>query len=266
MANNNPNYTVTIQQAADGSVKGSQGITVSAPMPDSFTFDTRSEYQAPYAQGLFGNGAISNLAKLGGLRLTTQALTAQIWQGSTETELGLELEFHAETDPDLEVRQPILSLLRLSTASIDPSTGALKSPGPQVNIDDAGQITADAGNQLANTGKQIGNALISVLRPARLNSENNSFNGRNSSSTPPQVQSGLGGAEYWKNRIRNQISIQIGRYAFFDSVVISNVQKTYGHQIHGPTGLPMYAKVSFQFKPLFLLVQGDLDQIFALGQ
>lgn len=273
MANNNTSYSVIIQQAADAGLKGPKSVTVTAYLPGSFNFDTRAEYQAPFSQGLFGNGTLSNLAKLGGMRLTTQALTAQIWQGSTETELSLDLEFHAETDPILEVRKPILDLMKMATASIDNSTGMLKAPGPQVNIDQLGKLAGDAASQLGASASTLANALGSAagsffggpsttVQQGTLNSQDANLNGKNNTSTPTITNGGLGGSQYWKNLIRNQISIRIGKYAFFDSVVITNVQKTYEHQIDTETGLCMYAKVAMSFKPLFLIVQADLDNIF----
>ncbi len=251
MSNNNPNYTVIIKQTADPSQKGTKGIEIVAPMPDSFMFDTKSEYATPYAQGLFGgsSGMMAQLGKvagqLGGMRLTSQALTAQLWQGSTETSLSLELEFHAETDPDLDVRQPILALMRMATASIDPTSGLLTSPGPSITLDSAGAVASGLFSATKNTvtgqppkqGALVGEGTTNATAVS-------------------------GSVKSLKETIRNQISIQIGRYAFFDSVVISNVQKTYSHQIDSKTGLPMHAKVSFTFSPLFLVVQSDLTNIF----
>jgi hypothetical protein len=269
MATQNPNYSVIIQQAADAGLKGPKSVTVVASLPATFAFDINAEYQAPFAQGILGGGgALSSIAKLGGLRLTTQALTAQIWQGSTENELSLDLEFQSETDPDLDVRQPILKLIKMTAASVDPSTGMLKSPGPQINIDATGQIASDAGSSLKNSLSTVGNAFggsgSGGAVQGSLNSQDSSTNGKNNTNTAPVTNGGLGGADYWKNIIRNQISIKIGRYAFFDSVVITNVQKTYENQIDTDTGLATYARVNLRFKPLFLLLQSDIEQIFAL--
>lgn len=263
MANiNNLNYSVIIQQAPDPSSTSTTGAIVVASLPDSFTFDTAAEYAAPFAQGLFGNGMAANIAKLAGIKLTVQALTAQIWQGSTETSLGLDLEFHAETDADLDVRQPILTLLKMATASADSLTGFLKSPGPNIDLSSINSVGSTVGGQAV--AQLTGGTTVTgiAVRPGRLNAQGQALNGQNASAGTPAVKNGLGSAEYWKSQISNQISIQIGSYAFFDSIVITNVQKTYGHTLDD-NGLPMYAKVQIQFKPLFLLVQADLDNIFS---
>ncbi len=266
MANNNPNYLIIIKQTVDPANPGLPGPVVIAPMPDSLAFDSSSEYETPFAQGLFGKSDVTQLASAAGIRLTTQALTAKIWQGSSENDLSLELDFHAETDPDVEVRQPILTLLKMATASIDTATGMLKAPGPRIDITDTGKILSEGASTLANEASQVASALGSVFgltKQGTLNSQTANLNG-SSAASKPAANGGLGGSQFWKGVIRNQISVQIGNYAFFDSVVIKNVQKTYSHQIDARTGLPMHAKVSIRFAPLFLVTQEDLDQIFRI--
>ena len=253
MANNNPNYIVTIKQVPDPQNPSVEGITVVAPMPDTFDFDAASSYEAPYSQGLFGNGPIAQLGKLAGLKLTTQAFTAQIWQGSTETALRLTLEFHTETDPNLDVRTPILNLMKLTTPSIDPSSGLLTSPGPQLNFD---QFVA-VGTAAIKGGINAATAAYNKLSNAKTATMTSS-----GTTTPKTTPGSPGQAQFWKSFLRNQVSIRIGNYAFFDSVVITDVHKTYSHQIDALTNLPLHAKVDIQFKPLFLLVQSDLDKIF----
>ncbi len=254
---NNPNYTVIIKQVADPQNKGAKGVEVIAPMPESFMFDTKSDYATPYAQGLFsgGSGMLAQLGKaagqLGGIRLTSQALTAQLWQGSTETALGLELEFQTESDPDVDVRQPILALMRMCTAAINKESGMLISPGPSITLDSAGAVVSNVFSAAKNaiTGEPP--------KQGSLAPEATAQNGRGETQSASVTA--------LKKTIKNQISIQIGRYIFFDSVVISNVQTTYSNQIDDKTGLPIHAKVALSFTPLFLVVQSDLVNIFGGG-
>lgn len=272
---NNTNYIVTVKQVVDPTKPNEPGPCVIAPLSDSLSYDSSSEYSQPYAQGLFGGGGSSSTsmasrvasiggkilkgaAPLMGIRLTAQALTAQIWQGSSESDLTLDIDFAAESDPDLEVRQPLLTLLKMATASVDAATGMLKSPGPNLDLRDAGKIAI--GGALTTRDAVVGVG----QRTGVINGENANLNGKSMSNSPPAKVGGLGGAQFWKSVVRNQISIQIGNYAFFDSVVILNVQKTYAHQLDALTGLPMYAKASIRFKPMFLVTQTDLDEIFAL--
>lgn len=265
----NPDYLVIVKQVPDPSNPGITGPTVTAPLPESFAYDTASEYATPFAQGMLGAGNAATALSSLGVRLTTQAMTAQLWQGASENDLSLELDFQTYDDPDADVRQPVLTLLKLAAASVDSATGLLRSPGPRLSLEDTGKIASSAGSTLLSEAKQVGSALGSVLgitgirTDKGLNGPNANLNSNQQANTPPTTQNGLGGAQYWKSVVRNQISVQIGRYAFFDSVVILSAQDTWSNQIDARTGLPLHAKVSIRFKPLFLVTQDDLDQIFA---
>lgn len=267
---NNPDYLIIIKQVPDPSKPGVAGPTVTAPLPESFAYDTASEYATPFAQGMLGSGNAATALSSLGIRLTTQAMTAQLWQGATENDLGLELDFQTYDDPDADVRQPVLTLLKLAAASVDSATGLLKSPGPRISLEDTAKIASSSGSTLLTEAKQVGGALGSILgisgsirTDKGLNGPNSNLNSNQQANSPPTTQNGLGGAQYWKSVVRNQISVQIGRYAFFDSVVILTAQETWSNQIDARTGLPLHAKVSIRFKPLFLVTQDDLDQIFA---
>lgn len=266
MANNNPNYQVIIQQIADPSTKSPSGISIVANLPESFAFDSTSTYETPYAQGIFGAGA-NAAAAFTGTRLTTQAQTARIWQGATDSELMLDLEFFAENDPDADVIQQTLNLLKLSAPTIDPQTGMLRSPGPQLVLNDAGQLTSNLADSLKASGASVTKSVKDLLgygnkvQQGAMKGQNATTASSGTSTEPPQP-SAAGTADFWKRQVRNQISIRIGRYAFFDSVVIMNVQKTYVHNLDARTGQPLHAKVSIRFAPLFLLTQDDIVNIF----
>jgi hypothetical protein len=266
MPNNNPNYQVIIQQTADPSAKTPTGISIVANLPENFAFDSTSSYETPYAQGIFGAGA-NAAAAFTGTRLTTQAQTARIWQGATDSDLMLDFEFFAENDPDADVMQKTLNMLRLTAPTIDPQTGMLRSPGPQLVLNDAGQLSTNLVTSTGNSLKQVGNAAASLVgfgnkvQQKNMNGANANLSATGVSNTPPQPDA-AGTADFWKRQVRNQISIKIGRYAFFDSVVIMNVQKTYSHNLDALTGQPLHAKVSIRFAPLFLLTQDDIVNIF----
>jgi hypothetical protein len=248
----NPNYAVTI-------VQDSSKTYVTAPLPETFAYDTQADYQAPFSQGVFGSGAMGSLLRVAGVRLTSQILTAQIWQGSTDTTLSLELDFHADSDAEKDVQQPILKLLKLATASV--KNNLLVAPGPSLNPEAASAILADTVDQVKRTGQFAANLATGNLTPAQLTPATSQLNGANQSQAN---QAGFATKENFSKYISNQISIQIGRYAFFDSIVVTNVQKTYTSAIDEATGFPTHAKVRIDFKPLFLVVQSDLDDIFKM--
>lgn len=259
--NQNSDYQVVIQSSSrdDG-----RSIIVQAPMPESFVFDSSSNFEAPFAQGLFS----ANILKLGaaamGYRSAVQAMTVQLWQGTNDTELGLELEFQTETNPMLDVRKPILDLLKLTVPIVDPATGLMQSPGPHLdpNAQEALQTGADAVASLKDTALSAGRAFVESVgaKIGVLNNTSKSSNdgNNNNNKQPPN----LGSAAYWKSRIKNPVSIRIGNYMYFDLVVITNVHQTYVSNIDKLTGFPHHVKVAVRFKPLFMITQQDLDNIF----
>lgn len=285
----NENYTVTIMQYPKGGT-ATGAITIQAPMPESFMYDAASQYAAPFSAGLTGNQMIDTILRVGiAARLITQSLTAQFWQGSTETELGLELELQAESDPDKEVRQKILQLLKLTTPSTK-TGGLLTSPGPKIGAALIKQVLADSeakakslfngtaatDSSISNVGTgassststtpSLANNIVAQGQQktgALTNPEQTISNGtqKQASSQDASTNPTFGSADYFNQYIDDRISIKIGNYAIFNSVVITNVQVTYESQFD-INGLPHYARVAVRFKPLFMVVQSDLDKIF----
>lgn len=302
MANSvvNENYTITIMQYPTSSA---DPVTIQAPMPESFMYDAASQYSAPFTGGLTGNQMIDTILRVGlAARLVTQSLTAQFWQGSTETELGLEIEFQAERDPDLEVRQQVLKLLRLTTPTSD-RAGLLTSPGPKIGkellekmmndaregiglgpeYDKAAQTVNPATNQqqstssgmnIPGTGPNLNGSFVASsnpnVGPGQLNTcgmkDPSAVVTNGSQNTSPQNTDGqeatFGTADYFNQYIEDRISIKIGNYMFFNSVVVTNVQTTFESQFD-VNGLPHYARVAVRFKPLFMVTQNDLTKIFS---
>ncbi len=260
----NPNYLVTIMSVLDS--PGVPHVEVTAPMPESFMYDAAVQYDSPFTQALTGNVMIDTILRVGvAAKLVTQAMTAQIWQGSTETELGLELEFQAEIDPATEVRDQIMALLRLVTPSTD-FEGLITSPGPKIDsaimqdFVSAGSRALDVIGDAFSSGSLPGAKEVGSILNTSTTSTSGAGNG--TATAQPSSNQTLGTVDYYKSKVRDQISIRVGNYAFFDSVVITSVQKTYESQFDAVTGLPYYAKVAIRFKPLFMVTQADLTKIF----
>ena len=272
----NTNYTVLIQQSATANP-----ITVEAPMPDSFAFDVGASYETPLPQGFSSNKLINLGASLLGTRLAVQAMSAQLWAGNTDTELSVEVQFHTETDPVADVRTPIVNLLKLTMPSISPSTGFLVSPGPSFdasfipNVIGSGAIGAvgsSLGAVFGGLTGAIGNTLKSAVNQITggsstpgsfTNTSTQTNDGANNTVPAPLTQNpSLGSAAYWNTKIKNKISIRVGNYLYFDSVVITRVGITAASNFDAQTGLPHHARVAIAFKPLFMLVQSDLDTLF----
>jgi hypothetical protein len=264
MSGINPLYRITIIGYSPNGVQGAGNhVIVEAPMPESFKFDTQSAYAPMLPQGVT-SGSVATAMAAFGVRLAVPALTAQLWQGSSEINLNLSLEFHTESDPVADVQTPILNLNRLVMPSINSSTGLLQSPGPSLNFNQLTTIAKNAGTSLANTASNITGIGKAAPQSSSMNNTSTSTNSgvgtavNQSSTQNPQ----LGTSQYWKTQIANQISIRIGRYMFFDSVVITDVQQTFMSNIDAITGLPHHATVDITFRPLFMLTVEDLASVF----
>jgi hypothetical protein len=272
-------YIVTIIQNSN------PAIVVEAPIPDSFWFDVGATYEQMLPQGFTNNKVVNTAAALTGTRLAVQALTAQLWAGNTDSELSMELEFHTETDPVQDVRTPIVNLLKLTMPTIDTKSGFLGSPGPQIDFSKAGTVFSDAVNSVASdaggllgglasgmastvsaAAKEVGSYLGfgTAPKPASLQDSNAQPSDGNNDAISKSLQQNpnLGTAKYWNTMIKNKISISIGNYLYFDSVVITRVSQTFASNFDAQTGLPHNVRVAVAFKPLFMLAQEDLDTLF----
>jgi hypothetical protein len=266
----NTDYLVIIQQ---------NGVSVQAPMPEAFMFDTEASFNTPLPQG-FGNPLFTGVAAAFGTRLVVQSLTAQLWEGNSSAELSMELDFHTETDPVNDVRVPLLNLLKMTMPTISSTTGLLNSPGPQLDLAALGQLAKDTLQSSGQIASGIGGATMSTVKntwdhvknalgnnppvQSSLNNSNNTTNDGNNTNVNSSLKKNpeLGTAAYWKSQIKNQISIQIGNYLFFDSVVVTRVSQTFSSNFDAITGLPHHVRVNVGFRPLFMLVQQDLDNLF----
>jgi hypothetical protein len=271
----NSNYIVHIQQNSN------PAIVIEAPMPESFAFDVGATYEQMLPQGLVNNNVLNIAAAATGTRLAVQALTAQLWAGNTDSELSFELDFHTEVDPVQDVRTPIVNLLKLTMPTINTKSGFLGSPGPQIDLTKAGAafstgVTSAIGSSIGSVLGSIKDAAVDFAQSAlpsvfgtpskqgQMNDTNaQTTDGANSTIVKSLEQKpSLGTASFWNSIIKNKISIAIGNYLYFDSVVITRVSQTFASNFDAATGLPHHVRVSIAFKPLFMLAQEDLDTLF----
>lgn len=241
-------------------VSSEQKIYISAWLPETVGVDVSANYEAPYAQGL---GAVDSkfgaLAQFIGMNLTTQALTAQIWQGGSFINFQLPFIFQAESSAEEEVMKPIKDLLRLAMPKDPSGGGILEAPGPHVNIKKLAAVGGEEAKQglseltgylgslskMIDTGKQIkANPLgsASALKDAANN-------------VARKVSTAL------VNSIVNNISLVIGQFLFFPSVVITDVSPTFD-VVLSPTGTPMRATVNVGFRTFYIPTDKDIEVMF----
>lgn len=274
----NQNYLVQIiQYGAPGSAP-TRNIT--APIPESVNFELNAEYTMPFPQSIGDNSKLIRMgSQLMGMKLAVQALTAQLWAGSTTGDLSFALEFFTESDPETDVRQPVLNLMKLVTPSIS-QEGLMFSPGPQLDFTQLGAIAVDgAKNFITDLGtvglsafkaaKNVGVGAYNQLTGKTPTTGTMSSGETQTASSTSAFSSGalkqnpqLGTAEYWKNQVTNRIQIRLGNYLFFDNVVVTHIGNVFTSNFDAQTGLPHHVVVQVNFRPMFTLTQEDLDNVF----
>lgn len=271
----NPNYLVQIIQYGEpGSASPTTAVT--APVPESVEFAVNAEYSTVLPQSMASSDIVNGAAAMMGMKLAVQAMTAQLWNGSTNGNLSINLEFTTETDPIQDIRAPVLALTKLATPSIH-DTGFMQSPGPQLDFSTLSSVGKDILNNAQQSGSAVVNAAekisgsvmgipIGKVTQGTMSQANKQLAGgtgvTDAASTKTDPSTSTSSAAYWKNKITNLIQIRIGNYLFFDNVIIDKVANVFTSNFDPQTGLPHHVVVSVQFRPMFTLTQNDLEDIF----
>ena len=249
-------------------------------LSESFSYSAGAQYDSPF-QTVVGSG-LAPLLSLGGVKVMPPVLTGQVWSGSETPELSIEVELTADTDPLLEIRDPIVNLLKLVTPRLGNGGASMLSPGPYVDAKKVwdqlrkvfpivnklplGQSKSSGEGTQAATEQKTGTVnrrAAAKNKPAVKPGETlDTSKGEGSTPDEDALSKAVAAADQRiRNTITNQISISIGQYIYFPSVVITNVECEFHNQI-GPGGWPMQATVSITFKPMFLPTQPDLATMF----
>ena len=215
-----------------------QGILVEAWLPESVGADVHSEYDAPFAQGLGGDSRLAQLAKLSGISLTTQALSVQVWQGASYINFTLPFIFSAETSAETDVMRPIMDLMRLTMPTESSAGGLFKAPGPRL---DPSKLIGGAKDTLVSIGGGLSEN-IDVIK--RLTSD---FTTSNAISSAEKSADNLLApvSKAIVNSVVNNISLSLGKFLYFPSVVVTDISPQYD-VIIGEDGNPMRATVNVE--------------------
>lgn len=257
-----PEYTVIISCP-------NLGITLAAVMPDTFDLSTSANYGTPFSDLLDkipGSDIAKKSASSFGYSLTTKILSAKVWQGTSSTEFSLKLIFQAETDEIAEVIEPVIKLHLLTTPRTDSEFGLLRAPGPRFNA------ATSLEGVLSSLGSAAGSAVDAVTGAFK-----SAFSDRGTLTNAVQsgVSSFMSGASNAASSmsaglaqgVTNQISLQIGKFLLFDSVIIKDVNvshilqpvgKDYGYS----SGNMQRAEVTVTFETFFNLTSDDIGKIW----
>jgi hypothetical protein len=207
---NNANYLAVISCT-------DKNISVSANLPQEFSMDMHANYEEAFSQGLSGllGGKAESVGKamrLLGMQLTTKALTAQVWQGSTEVAFSLPLIFQVESSED-DVLIPLQKLYSLLLPTESAAGGLLEAPGPVVDLAKLKSQSIDFDTS-GLTGLDLTKGASGLVNSA-LSSADNFKN-----TAGKGLQSFTNA---FTSSIKNNISLSIGSRIRLPSVVITSI-------------------------------------------
>lgn len=234
--------------AAEAQYNGQTGLIIEAWLPETLSTDITATYESPLAQGL--NGAMPGLgavARFMGVNLTTQALTTQVWQGGGHIHFSIPFIFQAETDATMEVIEPLKQLFSLTLPQdIGGGGGLLTAPGPHI---DATKMPAGAVNATVGTLSDAGSVVMSTLKGQFAQAQ------QKAQALLAPVSKAL------VNSVKNNISLHIGQFMYFPSVIIKDVSPTFD-VILATDKNPMRVSVNVNFETFYIPTNQDLDAMF----
>lgn len=252
-----------------------RGIYIEGDVPEEIMFDVSAEYSAPFSEGLIGGEKLNTGMRMLGMSLTNQAMTAQVWQGSTSVRFSIPLIFQAELNPLKDVVTPLRDLLRLTMPIEDEDGALLEAPGPRWDLEKMEQAFGNMERQM--TSSETTEKVNRSWSDDASNIKNNLF-ARDEVGTMRSVlglsKSIRGTAnlisssfsEGVRTALTNNISLQIGKYLFFESVVIVDVSQTATSQPERNTGIFMRSEAQVTFQTFMVPTQRDLDSIYPAYQ
>lgn len=236
-----------------------QDILVEAWLPEQVGNDVNANYEPPFAQGIGGDGQVANALKLAGLSLTTQALTVQVWQGGSYINFSLTFIFQAENSGKDDVMTPIKNLMRLMMPKESSPGGLLRAPGP--HLDPKKSLTNATVNKIVSSGADaltdLGNAVTGLFKSG--SGINGQGFGTQVSNAADKLAQPISSAIV--NSVTNNISLYLGQFQYFPSVVVTDVSPTFD-VVLGPDNNPVRASVVVAFRTYYVPTENDLELMF----
>lgn len=260
-------------------------IHLVADGPQEFSFSTSSNYDSPYqsmveerinqaVNKLPGGGFAGGMIQASGTKFFTQALTAKVWTGASDTIINVPMVFQAETDADADVLSPLMKLMFLSMPREDIEGGLLSSPGPvfdfgglfsgstPAGIPNGGPGAAvnafskaksavtemiDSGSKILNAGGSVGAGL-----DAATSAVGKALN-----------KSIVAASDAIKSLVKYPVTLQIGKGFKLENVVIESVTQNHRLQPVGgaygeTTGINARVVVEVTFRSFYTLTQRDI--------
>lgn len=237
-----------------------RNISIEASLPQEFSMDIGANYEEAFSQGLSGllqgGGAIGEASgkalKMLGLQLTTKALTAQVWQGSTEVSFSLPLIFQVENNPRQDVQGPLQDLYSLTLPRESTPGGLLEAPGPKVDLE---RLSKSMSGVTVNSIVKDTAGVYQKLQSATSIADgfNKGKDIANQALTPF--------SNAFIGSIKDNISLSIGTRMLFKSVVITSVNQNFKVQPL-EDGSFQRVEATVGFKTFYVLTQADMPDLF----
>jgi hypothetical protein len=279
-------YQLRIVQTLDKAGASATGrpLVIKAWLPDTFNLDISADYDTPFAQ-LLESGKFQMARNIfraqSGNSLIAQDMTVQVWSGSAPWDFSLPFVFTADKSAAQDVVLPIKQLAGLITPARN-SAGFLISPGPTVDVGQAisqfGKGVSEAmittGNQMDSKTLQYGGQITEALSEAVDKVAGFITGSKKETTQSPVAQreadrrlrqnqdaEQAGTTTQTSDKIRNRVSLHVGKYMYFPAVIVTSVGKTY-NTIFDKTGKPVRATVNVNFRTMVTPVKAELDQMF----
>lgn len=248
----NPNYMCIITPLDRASMK-----PIKLHLPEEYGLVLGASYQAPYSQGpVDPQGVVGRAASAIGLQFANKAMSMQLWQGSNEMEFTIPLVLQVETDPYADVLEPLGCLYELMLPRENVAGGLLTSPGPHLDLEALKNITpiGDSWAALSSTELTAGIKDRPVFDLGTwATAAGNAADGVN--KTLAAFSNSITSA------IKYNISLDIGNFQRFPSVVITNVEQDTKVRPDYQTGTMSRINVSITFRTFYTPTNRDLPDL-----
>ena len=221
----NKNYSVFITK---NGTDGTDPVAIELTIPETFTLTVSSTFDQPFSQGASDSKLGTATKVLSGRALTSQAMSAQVWSGSSPISMSMDFQLLAQHSSVNDVHTIIEQLLTLAMPS--GKNGLLKPPGPVYAEDVAGKVVSGIEDMMS--AADSGNSDAATTESPEM----------------PAVPAGT-------------TSLEIGSYLLLDSIAIESVSPTWS-SLFDKNGLPIRADVSIAFKTYYMPVVEDLQTMF----
>jgi hypothetical protein len=225
--------------------------------------DVGANYEEAFSQGLAGalggSELLGKTMKMMGMQLTTKALTAQVWQGSTEVSFSLPLVFQVEKDEHLDLHKPLIDLYKLVLPTESGAGGLLQAPGPVVDLEKLKTKNVDL--NIKGIASSTGSLAGSIFSASGTNDVLKSANGVINAAGQGLQSLSKG----FVDSIKNNIQLQIGSKCLLKSVVITSVSANTS-VLPLQSGTFQRVECTVGFKTFYVLTQEDLPDLIGYSQ